>query len=501
MPQPNSQPSTPLWQRLFSLTLVCALVPVILCALFLLVSSDATNFATHVYTPVTRSVENQLKVSIDANGKRIDTRMQRIGSSILQLQALGEEVLSAPEFYGAFETPKAEGDGEGTEDEAGVLNDSEISLDNPLYYSVGEGGALRKLIDDGGSAVYFADHGGFTTLDMHRVYATAALDPLLIQPVRDDPLCLLSFIITGDNLLRIYPFRDTGSWQPDLDFAKPYSYWNPAKATDEGLVWTAPYRSRFEERWVVACLARVDVGGSTAAIVGCEVPVSALPDELLSFSLGFGGLCWLSMEQQLDDGTAACTVISAQSGAAEFLKLTPVSSASLPDDKKPTEKLLGEADIYRRSPENVAAAMKQAAPVGSSAFVLNPDSGQFLASVNIPSVGWKLSGIIENPAMAAVQAYQQQSNRALERNLIQLGFAVLLSIALAFAVAFIAGRRLAGKITALADQAEGRSTADITATGLAELDRIAAILASRTRNTADVGDGGAKGHEPPSPGD
>ncbi len=321
-------------------------------------------------------------------------------------------------------------------------------------------------------------------MDMHRVYATAALDPLLIQPVNDDPLCLLSFIITNDNLLRIYPFRDTGSWQPDHEFTKPYSYWSPAKASDEGLVWTAPYRSRFEDLWVVACLARVEVGGTTAAVVGCEVPVTELTDELLTFSLGFGGLCWLSKEQQLEDGTTACTVISAQSGAAEFLKLTPVSSASLPDDKKPTDKLLSEADIYRRSPEDVAAALKQAAPVGSSAFVLNPESGQFLASVNIPSVGWKLSGIIENPAMAAVQGYQQQSNRALERNLIQLGAVVLLSIALAFVIAFVAGRRLAAKLEAIADFASGNTPASPVSSGIAEVDRIAASLPAKSKPAA-----------------
>ncbi|MCH7473023.1 hypothetical protein IIA79_08750, partial [bacterium] len=155
-------------------------------ALFLLGTvEDSATFEAGAAGPVIDEMQSQLRLGLSAHARAIESRLQRLGHGVLMLRAYAREVLSSPQIYGAQEGVADSSSGEGG---SGVF----VPLDNPLVYSSGEDGAMRKLFDDGGPAVFFRArpaNAAFSSDDLQRLHATAALDPLLKEPTETDHLC------------------------------------------------------------------------------------------------------------------------------------------------------------------------------------------------------------------------------------------------------------------------------------------------------------------------
>ena len=162
---------------------------------------------------------------------------------------------------------------------------------------------------------------------------------------------------------------------------------------------------------------------------------------------------WLSMHQIDEDGTQTGTVLGAQTGAEDYLRVVPIADAKLPDDKRPAEDLLDEADLATHGPDEIKSNLKIALPSTVEALSLSPADGKFLASAEIESVGWNLMGIIENPAMAAVHEFQGESNTKQQRSLLIILLVMVFAIGLAFAMASYGGKRAVESINALSEAA------------------------------------------------
>lgn len=177
----------------------------------------------------TVETKNLISSTATARAKAIDARLGRIGYSVQLLRAYAEEVLSAPAVFAAQVAPGLTANNR-AEGGAAVESPDQITppapLGNPLFYTKGADGAIRKLINDDRPAVYFAARAGseFSLYDMQRLHATTMLDSLLIEPAITDSLCTQTFLITRDSLLRTYPFRDFSLWPPDKDLSKPRDY-------------------------------------------------------------------------------------------------------------------------------------------------------------------------------------------------------------------------------------------------------------------------------------
>jgi hypothetical protein len=321
---------------------------------------------------------------------------------------------------------------------AGQPSGAKAKLDNPILYSKGKDGALRKLMDDGGSGVFYRARSGdtsFTAYEKQRLFATAALDSLLKQAVASDPLCRSSFVLTNDGLLRTYPYSDMLSLEGAKDLTEtPLFAWDKAKANTQGVVWTAPYASWISDAWVVACLSPVKFGDKLVAVAGCELSLEALQKDVLSFSLGSGSACWL----QRPDGV----LLAATAGGEELLGATALAGAPLPDEEVPARKITDEANLFTQA-RAVFLEQIAAEEIQHAAFVQaygEAKDGKYLATAPLDSQDWLLGATIQSALAQRLALMQTAASRVRLRGLLLLSAVLLIGLGLAYVLGWITAR-------------------------------------------------------------
>jgi hypothetical protein len=323
-------------------------------------------------------------------------------------------------------------------------------LDNPLLYSKGADGAIRKLIDDGRPAVFFRARGTgqFTVLDKQRLLASAALDPLLKQ-ISAGPLAGQAFLLTSDSLLRTAPFRDLSGLPASRDLTQtPLFAWKTDKAGTNGIVWTTPYPSFLSGKWVVAALGGVQLGGNLVAVVGAEVPAKALQDEALNFPLGAGAMSWL----QRSDGVLLAAPPSAQSQ----LGVKPLAEAELPDEEQAGKKILEASNLYLKGENLLAkplAGMQSSHDVG---FEVVKIAGKNMYLITAP-VGsdLKLGALLFSPLGNTLESHEHKRYANAGRTLINLLAALAVAALLVLVSSSIAARRITVPLNLLTQQVRG----------------------------------------------
>ncbi len=494
-----------IWRRLLLTTLLGALIPLSLMAYLTVIAPAGTITGDpQVRVQVAQETEEQLARQSQAEAARINQRLSRIGYSVKLLAAYATEVLSAPHVFASQVVPQLQDDAsgetevasEGDTDEVGASANGEPTyapLDNPLFYTQGDDGAIRKLIDDGRPAVYFAARQGesFTVFDMQRLHASTVLDTLLIEPVETDSLCTQAFLITRDDLIRTYPFLDFSLWPPDKNLSKPRDFWTANKAGDDGLLWTNPYYSTLTERWVVACLAAVQAGDRVLAVAGCEVSLENIGDELLEFSLGSGSVSWLIKPSAGDDGTSdAWLVLAAQSGGREQLGVVPLEAAEQPTEKHTGVHILDESDLLTHGLSDMVSALR--ANITGGVMATN-EEGRYVAVAPMEDLGWLLCGVMHSPATAAAGEFEQQLHGWQGRQLVYVLGVFVLGLVLAFLLAMFEARRITGPLGILTQQIlPVPRTERISAVTIADEGEIGA-LASAVQELIDYAIG--KGHK------
>lgn len=453
-----------IWRRLLLTTLLGALIPLSLMAYLTVIAPAGTITGDpQVRVQVAQETEEQLARQSKAEAARISQRLSRIGYSVKLLAAFATEVLNAPHVFASQAMPQQQVDASGVakaarEDEADEVVASAngepmaAPLDNPLFYTQGDDGAIRKLIDDGRPAVYFAARQGasFSALDLQRLHATTALDTLLIAPVETDSLCTQAFLITRDDLIRTYPFLDFSLWPPNKDLSKPRDFWNASKAGDDGLLWTNPYFSTLTDQWVVACLAAIQAGERVLAVAGCEVSLENVGDELLEFSLGSGSVSWL-IKPRTGDGDApdAWLVLAAQSGGREQLGVVPLEAAEQPTEKHTGVHILAESDLLAHGMSDTVSALRSNLTGG---VVATSEEGRYIAMAPMDDLGWLLCGVMHSPATAAAGEFEEQLHGWQGRQLVYVLGVFILGLVLAFLLAMLEARRITGPLSILTQQ-------------------------------------------------
>jgi len=488
------------------MALICAVVPVgLLAAVLIATSNSGVVFEQGILSQVNQSVTDQVRLSVEAQARSIDSRLQRIGLSVLLMQAHAEEALRVPEAFaesaGEAANQPAPATPPVTPPQGALPGDKPAgTADNPLFYARDAKGALHKVIDDGGPAVFYArrpDGREFTKYEMKRLYTTATLDPLLQKPVANDPLGAQSFVLTEDNLLRTYPWRDLSTWPADKDLTKLSMFaWTKDKADASGLVWTSPYFSLLLDKWVVACLAGVQLGARKSAVVGCEVPLDKATEELLGFSLGTGSACWL--QRGVDPKNV--TVLAAQPGAEQAIGVTPLAQAQAPDEKHPGAKLLEAANILAKDGGELQDKLRALDMTRSSIEVLPPpQEGRFvtLAPLSVPQ--WALAGVVHNDAVTAIHRYRRFTETRLQQRLVLALAALLVGLALAFVMSWLEARRIAHPLQVLTQQVRHAvRTRQVSSVAIEDEGEIGA-LADTMQDLVDLAAAGNAAASPPAP--
>ena len=465
MPEERKRYKPWIWRRLLIVLLLSALLPLGVAGLLTVAMPSSGVSSADPCQQVADESQSQLVRTATAHADKIDSKLKTVSASVSLLAQYASVVLSAPDIFTAQVVPDLAAQAE----EAAQAKTGDIPseksvpspLDNPLFYSDSDDGAVRKLIDDGRPAVYFAKpaSGKFTTFDLQRLHALAALDPLLMEPTRN-PLCSQMFVITRDNLLRTYPFHDFSLWSADKDLGKPRNYWSDEKADENGVLWTSPYFSAFTDTWVIACISAIRVGDRIVAVAGCEIDLKVLSEEILTFSLSQGGSCWLIKPIPLEgDKPARWLLLAAQSGARDMLGAVPLSAAELPTEKHTGVHILEESDILGHARAETLQLLKGQLNINAespgqvlSTTEITYTDGSYLASAPIAGPGWILGGVSEYNSIQAVRSFVGEIENSTRHRLVVLFAAVFTAVILAFAFAWFEARRIAQPLQILGQQ-------------------------------------------------
>ncbi|MCB1218169.1 hypothetical protein KDL44_12300 [bacterium] len=440
-----------IWRRMLLSALISSIVPVTVISILLFTLSDnGAVYTTDLSNQVRQELQDQFLLSTEAQSDQISQRLVKIGYNVELLRAYATDLLTSQEAYARDPWEDPEGaavDGEGESADSGETEDPANSdpakavqyLENPIYYSQGDDGAIRKIIDDNGSVLFFRrpdTSRDFTRYERQKMQVTARLDSLLKGPTRYDQLVSHAYIVTSDSMLRAYPFIDVATWPADKDLTKPAMYaWSPEKANDRGLVWTSPYVSHLSGEWVVSCLGQVAIGTNQVAVVGCEVRVSRMMDELLSFSIGPGGISWL----QRSDGT----LLSAQTSAVDYLRVIPIGNAELPSDKHPEQTVREEANLEARGNDEIKRLLGTLDKSKSEGRVLEPATeGRYFVMSPVAGLDWLLAGTIQSRSIALTSRQKDEQLAIAQQKFLIAGVGLIVGLIIAFVMAGLEGRRI-----------------------------------------------------------
>jgi hypothetical protein len=458
-----------IWRSLLTLSLLSALLPVGLLSLLWIVADSGGGADVPVdVAQFDSATDLQLDSTITAHAQRINSRLGETEVAVLQMQALAQQILGLPEvFAGSIpdsipflhsapaaangDTPASQSKPSATTTESAAGTKElppadDHPLDNPVYYSLSSGGALRKQIDDGHSAVFMMARplgASFTRHDAQRLFATAAIDPLLAQTTTASIPQAQAYLLTNDSLLRTYPYIDLSGIEDDKDLtALPVYAWSKAKANSRGIVWAGPYLSRFSNQWVVACIAEINVGGQMLGVTGVELPLTSYRESLLSFSVGRGGVAWLM--------DASGLIIACQEQAPAILGVAALSDAGLPDEKHPSDEVKAQATLSEQSNAALFQQTQQAAQ--TAAGTATHEDGVFIRAAKLDSTGWILGGYLPSQLIADGYHVAATGDSQMRRMLVWIFGVLIIAVLIAFTASWLEARRIAQPLAILTQQ-------------------------------------------------
>jgi hypothetical protein len=312
-------------------------------------------------------------------------------------------------------------------------------------------------------------------------------------------------------LLRTYPFRDFSLWPADKDLSKPRDYWNPAKADQNGLIWTTPYISAITQDWVIACITAAMAGNRVIAVVGCEISVSGLAGEVFAGPATNSESSWLIKPLFHEGDTPQqWIVLAAQVGAESQLGVFPLGAAPVPDDKHTGSDILDEADMLAHGDDqllalieaNVDAHAPGFADLTSHTAVAKSSAGQFLASAPVATAGWLLCSTATSPALGSLEQFENNNRRWLQQKLLLTAGILLLAMLMAFMLAWFEARKIVHPLSILAEQVRNAAitqrTSSVTFADEGEIGALADAVQELIDATTDRNGNGSSDHDVPA---
>lgn len=289
----------------------------------------------------------------------------------------------------------------------------EASWNHPFSGSVEE---RRRYAEEGvmhysaelSSADVSMYYSGLVPVDEARLSKAARLarfDTLLRDVVATDPLITQAFFNTPDGLNRIHPgVAHPGTWPQGLDVtAFPFFFMADGEHNpDRGLVWLDAYVDPAGAGWVVSCIAPVWVDGVLEAVVGVDLRLHTIIEDVLALRTPFGGSAMLV--------SADGKVIAVEPRAAEVWPVeTPELDQAFGDlgDEAPPVPNLHEHP-------QLGALMRDIDRAEALSGVLDLDGDHVFGWAVLPSTGWRVVfGIEADRAAHLAEQLRQRSWRLL----------------------------------------------------------------------------------------
>ncbi|MCU0699213.1 MAG: ATP-binding protein [Myxococcaceae bacterium] len=337
------------------------LAPLVLVELVLLGAYLLTGIATH-----TRNVATMEGVSRDeltrltsAESRRLDAKLDDLEQLTHVLAARTREAWTTP-----F-TPPAE-----------VLE----------TWSVFEGGVYRSTRDVGFGSMFASGITPLTAEKRARAARLAQLIPMLRELRTANPSVVQAYVNTTDSVNVIFPAIDTSSYPASMNIPS-YNFFYEADAAhnpSRGVVFTDAYLDPAGAGWIVSAIAPVYDGDTLLAVVGLDVTLAHIVNDVLKLDVPWGGYGVLVDRH----GTLLAVPAAAEAdfGVKELVDHTYVDVVG-GDTLKP--------DAFKLSTRPALAPLAEAltsSPSGLSTVTLS--APRLVGWATIPSTRWRLAVVV-----------------------------------------------------------------------------------------------------------
>ena len=259
-------------------------------------------------------------------------------------------------------------------------------------YAYSPDGVYYTRKDNGGSAVYYSGIIPITGIEREKAWRTAALDPLMKSIQQSDPLITQVYLNTKDSLNRIYPYFDVlDVYPPKMDIPSYNFYYeaDPQHNPEGKVVWTDAYVDPAGSGWMISAIAPVMDQDQLEAVVGIDITIDTVIDQVLNVELTGGGYAMLV------DRTG--TILALPPAGEDDLGLTELTDhkydeAVLNNVLKPSE-----FNIFRRNDMTDLALAMVDAPSGRGKLDLAEPS--YASWATIEGTDWKLISVVHESAL------------------------------------------------------------------------------------------------------
>lgn len=159
-------------------------------------------------------------------------------------------------------------------------------------YAMSASGAFYTRSDNGTTASFYSGVRPIGPEEIRKVWKLSALDPLMIDITRNNPEIASVYFNSFDSYNRIYPyFKVLEQYPVKMDIPSYNFYYeadgkhNPSRKP----AWTDAYIDPAGQGWMVSSIAPVWIGNRLEGVVGIDITLNAIIDQLNGLDLPWGG--------------------------------------------------------------------------------------------------------------------------------------------------------------------------------------------------------------------
>lgn len=410
-----------------------ALIPILTIEFLLLLTYFVTNFyIVWEMTKTLRSeVSNVMPDLVEKQSKLIDSQFENIARQTAYFAEAHERLLDS-----SFPVHVEGGE--------------------PIFKTA-HTGALYQENRKEWSSLYFPFAAQLKKEQLEKARITASLDPLYRQLVRKMPNVVASYFNTYDNMNRLYPFIPDvyKQYPPDIKMAEYNFYYlaDSAHNPERKPVWTGVYLDPAGQGWMLSCVAPVYHDGFLEGVVGLDVTIANIVDQVLSMQLPWGSTAFLADHNGMI--LAMSPKVEALLGLSE-LKQHVYSKAITKEQLKP-EKF----NLFKGRDSVISSEfLKISNSRDSLSSIVLGGSEFFVVQKIISSTNWRLFVLVDSASML-------EPVNKVERISHLLGFLIIAGMVIFYAVFFLLLRNRA------------KNMAGGIAEPVIRLDRAASILGAQ----------------------
>lgn len=309
---------------------------------------------------------------------------------------------------------------------ANALQDSRFQPDEleRTRHVLSPDGVYYARSNDGRAASFYSSHTPVASQDHAKALHLSQLDPLMKAIEESSPLVSAVYFNSWDSYNRVYPFFSTLDRYPH-DMAIPdYSFYyladashNPAREA----VWTDVYLDPAGQGWMMSSIAPVYRGDFLEGVVGVDITVGQMLDEIGQLQVPWGGYAVLV-------GRDNRIMALPQAGEREFglreLREHTYAGAVRQDQAKPEQFDLGT----RPQMQPLLQAMSKGD--GRVQSLVLDGHRHLVAWSEIPQTGWRLLLIVDEDKIF-------QATRGLASHYQQIGYLLIAGLVLFYVMFFV----------------------------------------------------------------